>query len=77
MFIDCFQLFVFIVFMIFRLGDSGDSFHWGSGPLNQVTTEREENDLVFGILTSTGYFFIVLVLMVGLVLGDTGKFSVS
>jgi len=65
--------FVFIVFMIFRLADSGDSFHWGNGPL--VGTERAENDMILGILTSTGYFFIVLVLMVGIVMGDTSKFS--
>eukprot|EP00092_Neocalanus_flemingeri_P015025 GFUD01016228.1.p1 GENE.GFUD01016228.1~~GFUD01016228.1.p1 ORF type:complete len:157 (+),score=22.49 GFUD01016228.1:75-545(+) len=67
-------LFVFIVFMIFRLGASGDAFHWGRGPF-VMESERAENDLVFGILTSTGYFFIVLVLMVGIVLGDTSKIS--
>eukprot|EP00090_Calanus_glacialis_P015037 TRINITY_DN23911_c0_g1_i1.p1 TRINITY_DN23911_c0_g1~~TRINITY_DN23911_c0_g1_i1.p1 ORF type:complete len:156 (-),score=25.89 TRINITY_DN23911_c0_g1_i1:96-563(-) len=67
------MLFVFIVFMIFRLADSGDAFHWGSGPL--VMTERAENDMILGILASTGYFFIVLVLMVGIVMGDTSKFS--
>ena len=62
------------MFLIFRLGDSGDSFHWGFGPL--VGTERAENDMILGILASTGYFFIVIVLMLGIVMGDTGKYSV-
>ena len=39
--------------------------------------ERAENDLVFGILTSTGYLFIIIVLMVGIVLGDTPTLTVS
>ena len=41
------------------------------------SAERAENDLVFGILTSTGYLFIIIVLMVGIVLGDTPTLTVS
>merc|ERR1719322_1930594 len=35
--------------------------------------ERAENDLVVGTLTSTTFLFIVLVLLLGVILGDTGK----
>ena len=64
-----------IVFLIFRLGRSGDIFHWayhGSCPLS----ERAENELVLGVTTSTGYLYIVLVLLVGTAMGDTGKYTV-
>lgn len=66
-------LFAFIVFMIFRLGNSGDALHWGFGLL--VPTERSENDLIMGILTSTGYFLIIFVLMIGIAMGDKSKIS--
>ena len=39
-------------------------------------TERAENDLVFGILTSGGYFFIIIVLMIGHIMGDMQKITV-
>jgi len=144
------QVFVFIVFMIFRCGASGDIFYWGIGPSAYPTpaptptasstittttttkpttspneksnqakrsvansqaltqnsvidqgntsdssvkkknetmdknptynsfykmTERAENDLVFGIMTSAGYFYITIILMVGIVLGDNARMS--
>ena len=145
-----FQVFVFIVFMIFRVGDGGNIFYWGLGPLPPTTTaatpttttatttttttttegynqnckyltiyifiilisvifsaferniflekllhskaaaedkesfkssdcvlnERDENDLVFGIMTTVGYWFITIVLMIGLLLGDRPKMTV-
>merc|ERR1711970_1322991 len=122
---------------MFRIGDSGNMFHWGTGFLtitdspsntdsppttstltapptsNQPTTtttsnqppnnqfdqhvdvhsslgrgsidpyiaglpvydERPENDLVFGVLTSVGYFFITIVLMIGVIMGDDQKYT--
>ena len=39
--------------------------------------ERSENDLILGLLVSPGYFFITLVLLVGLALGDTSEYGVS
>jgi len=130
------QVFVFIVFMMFRVGDSGNMFHWGTGFMNitdspstisppQTTTtttttttstttttttanqknqfdhfldphssagrddidpyidgspsyvydERPENDLVFGVMTSAGYFFITIVLMIGVIMGDNQSFT--
>jgi len=155
-------VFVFIVFMIFRCGASGDLFFWGTGPVpynppsNTTTTastasspkttassstasptttttttqspasttkaksksqnstqsealtqnpvkanksdstfieknelvdknpaydevfkmsERAENDLVFGTMTSAGYFYITIILMIGIVLGDNARMS--
>jgi len=138
-------VFVFIVFMIFRCGASGDIFYWGIGPSAYPTpaptptassttttttpassekpnkantsdansqaltqnsvlaqgntsdssvkkknetmdknptynsfykmTERAENDLVFGIMTSAGYFYITIILMAGIVLGDNARIS--
>ena len=137
------QVFIFIVFLIFRCGQGGDIFLWGSGdgvhfttPASSATTtsvpasststvtssaptttvsttasttassakagkvngsavmteesdldrkirsvgdsfsERAENDLVFGIMTSVGYFFIVIILMIGIIMGDKPTFSV-
>lgn len=139
-------MFIFIVFMIFRVGDHGDIFYWGLGPLPPTTTttttsvttvtpttttasngiyyniceltlniylfvifseferniflgkllhsqatedkesfrssdcvlsERDENDLVFGIMTTVGYWFITIVLMIGLILGDRPKMTVN
>ena len=128
--LQCFlilQVFIFIVFLIFRCGQGGDIFLWGSGdgvhfttPASSATTtsvpasststvtssakagkvngsavmteesdrdrkirsvgdsfsERAENDLVFGIMTSVGYFFIVIILMIGIIMGDKPTFSV-
>ena len=122
------QVFVFIVFMIFRVGDHGNIFFWGRGPqpsTNTPTTtittptstststtttitttsgslfleklllsrniedresfkssdcslsERDENDVVFGVMTTVGYWFITMVLMVGLILGDRPKITVN
>ena len=126
------QVFVFIVFLMFRVGDGGDMFHWGQLPqqikccfsllsgtgfmttpatdpptttVNATTTtiaslnqykseksgdmmephlaglpsyaERPENDLVFGVMTSAGYFLITIVLMIGVVMGDRQKYTVS
>ena len=64
------------VFLIFRLGRSGDILHWGYDG-SCLPTETEENQLVFGITTSTTYLYIVLVLMVGIALGDSGQFIVT
>jgi len=136
-------VFVFIVFMIFRVGNGGDIFYWGLGPLPPTTTtttstitttttpaiatskaqtgfernifldkllhskvaedkesfkssdcvlnERDENDLVFGIMTTLGYWyvkiskiysgiisarFITIILMIGLLLGDRPKMTI-
>merc|ERR1712062_77279 len=121
-------VFVFIVFMIFRVGNDGDIFYWGLGPSPPTTTtttttitttttaaiatgkaqtgfernifldkllhskaaedkesfkssdcvlnERDENDLVFGIMTTLGYWFITIVLMIGLLLGDRPKMMI-
>ena len=41
-----------------------------------VYDERPENDLVFGVLTSVGYFFITIVLMIGVIMGDDQKYTV-
>ena len=126
------QVFVFIVFMIFRVGDHGNIFFWGRGPqpsTNTPTTtittptslstststtttttttspggspflekllqsrniedresfkssdcslsERDENDVVLGVMTTVGYWFITMVLMVGLILGDRPKITVN
>ena len=40
-------------------------------------TERAENDLIFGVLTSVGYLFITIVLMIGILMGDRQKYTVS
>merc|ERR1711953_1521372 len=116
-------VFVFIVFMIFRVGDGGNIFFWGLGPLPPTTTttttatttatttttntsferniflekllhskaaadkesfkssdcvlnERDENDLVFGIMTTVGYWFITIVLMTGLILGERPRMTI-
>ena len=39
--------------------------------------ERSENDLILGLLVSPGYFFITLVLIVGLALGDESEYGVK
>ena len=39
--------------------------------------ERSENDLILGLLVSPGYFFITLVLLVGLALGDANEYGVG
>ena len=44
---------------------------------NPPYPEQAENDLIFGIMTSVGYFFISLVLMVGVVMGDRQNYTVS
>ena len=41
-----------------------------------VYDERPENDLVFGVLTSVGYFFITIVLMIGVIMGDDQRYTV-
>merc|ERR1712062_25994 len=41
-----------------------------------VLSERDENDLVFGIMTTLGYWFITIVLMIGLLLGDRPKMTI-
>ena len=70
------QVLILIVFLIFRLGRSGDIFHWGyhaSCPLS----ERAENEMVLGVTTSAGYLYIVLILLVGVAMGDSGKYTVT
>merc|ERR1719471_1792682 len=37
---------------------------------NNGFTQKAEDDLVIGIMTSAGYFFILIILMVGIALGD-------
>merc|ERR1711892_916076 len=129
---------VFIVFLLFRCGDSGNMFHWGTGPqyngattptTNMTTTttttttttnmnttpdpttdpttdtpegfaedklskfaamesyprprlspdftysERAENDLVFGTMTSTGYLLFIIIIMLGMMMGDKMPFT--
>ena len=63
---------------MFRLGRNGNIFHWGYNGSCEPG-EREENQLVMGITTSTSYIYILLVLMVSIALGegDSGKFMVS
>ena len=39
--------------------------------------ERSENDLILGLLVSPGYFFITLVLLLGLALGDESEYGVK
>ena len=41
-----------------------------------VLNERDENDLVFGIMTTVGYWFITIVLMTGLILGERPRMTV-
>ena len=33
--------------------------------------------MVLGVMTSTGYLFVVLILMVGVAMGDTGPYTVT
>ena len=44
---------------------------------NPPYPEQAENDLIFGIMTSVGYFFITLVLMLGVLMGDSQNFTVT
>ena len=64
------------MFLLFRVGQNGDilHWHWGEGP---AAGARAEDELVVGTFTSSGYLFIVLVLMVGAACGDQGKYVVS
>ena len=47
------------------------------GSPSYVYDERPENDLVFGVMTSAGYFFITIVLMIGVIMGDNQSFTVG
>ena len=38
--------------------------------------ERDENDLIFGTFTVTGYFFINIVLLIGILTKDDSKIIV-
>ena len=67
---------ILIVFLIFRLGRNGDIFHWGYYGSCSLS-ERAENEMVLGVMTSTGYLFVVLILMVGVAMGDTGPYTVT
>ena len=42
-------------------------FPWGNGDVDMQ---------IFGIMTSAGYFYIVIVLLIGIVMGDNNKFTV-
>ena len=53
---------VFIVFMIFRVG--------GKGGLEFVPWGHEPDSQIFGIMTSAGYLFSVIILIIGIVMGD-------
>merc|ERR1712013_907831 len=62
----------------FVVGDLGGVFAYHPQPRagpGLVLTERAENDLVFGVLTSVGYFFITIVLMMGILMGDKQKYT--
>lgn len=62
------------MFLLFRVGQNGDILPWGEGP---GAGARAEDELVVGTFTSSGYLFIVLVLMAGAACGDRGKYVVS
>merc|ERR1712002_948766 len=51
--------------MLFRVGADGDILAWGTN----------ENDAIFGIMTSTGFFFFTIILFLGIALGDNAKMS--
>lgn len=60
---------VFIVFMIYRVGGpSANVFGWGVGDTDMA---------IFGIMTSVGYFYIVIILLIGIAMGDNNKFTVN
>ena len=63
------QVMVFIVMMIFRVGGSGSiqMFSWGDNVDSQI----------FGIMTSVGYFYIIIILLIGIAMGDNNKFTVK
>ena len=54
--------------MIFRVGGSGSIqvFSWGD----------DVNTSIFGIMTSVGYFYFIIILLVGIAMGDNNKFTV-
>jgi len=58
-------VFTFIVFMIFRVGNSGNVFVWSFN----------DNDNIFGIMTSAGFFFFTIILLFGIALGDNAKMT--
>ena len=59
---------VFIVFMIFRVGGSGSTvFPWGN----------DNDSSIFGVMTSVGYFYFIIILLVGIAMGDNNKFTVT
>ena len=60
---------VFIVMMIFRVGGSGSIqvFSWGD----------DVNTSIFGIMTSVGYFYFIIILLVGIAMGDNNKYTVK
>ena len=62
------QVMVFIVMMIFRVGGSGSiqMFNWGDNVDSNI----------FGIMTSVGYFYFIIILLVGIAMGDNNKFTV-
>ena len=55
----------------------GDIDPYIDGSPSYVYDERPENDLVFGVMTSAGYFFITIVLMIGVIMGDNQSFTVG
>ena len=62
---------VFIVFMIFRVGGPSEASHvfgWGLGDVDTG---------IFGTLTSVGYFYIIIILLIGIAMGDNNKFTVK
>ena len=65
------QVMVFIVFMIFRVGGPAETNHlfgWGLGDIDFS---------IFGIMTSVGYFYFIIILLVGIAMGDNNKFTVN
>ena len=60
---------VFIVMMIFRLGGGAPShvFSWGN----------DTDSSIFGIMTSVGYFYFIIILLVGIAMGDNTKYTVK
>ena len=62
---------MFIVFMIFRVGGPSGASHvfgWGIGDVDTG---------IFGTLTSVGYFYIIIILLIGIAMGDNNKFTVK
>merc|ERR1711931_126683 len=56
--------------MLFRVGNSGAVFPWGT-----LLVPIVNDDTIFGIMTSVGFFFFTIILMFGIALGDNAKMT--